>query len=311
MADLTVRLNRLTLQNPILVASGTFGYAKEMEAFVPFSKLGGIVPKTVTPLPRIGNPPPRTYETCAGMLNSIGLDNDGIDRFLEKHLPYLRDLGTSILVNIAGHDPDEFVRMAELLDGHDGIAGVELNISCPNVAGGTDFSLCTQSTGDIITRVRKACRFPILAKLTPMVSKIVDIAKAARDAGVDAVVLSNTIPGMAIDWRRRRPMLGNVVGGLSGPAIKPVVLRLVWLVSQAVGVPVIGVGGISTFDDVMEFLVAGATAVQIGTANFFNPTLSARLVDELDQTLNQLGLPAVQNVIGTLEVPDGSRPAKV
>lgn len=272
MSRLAVRLNRLELANPILVASGTFGYAREMQAFVPFAKLGGIIPKTVTPLPRLGNPPPRTVETAAGLLNSIGLDNDGLDAFVEKHLPYLLELGTAVLVNIAGATIDEFVAMAARLDAFPRIAGLELNISCPNVSGGVDFGTDAKMAADLVKRVREACRFPIVAKLTPNVTRIVSIAQAVANAGADAVSLVNTFQGLAVDWRRRRPILGAGMGGLSGPAIKPLAMRCVWQVAQGVpGLPIIGVGGISSLDDVMEYLVCGATAIQVGTANFYDP----------------------------------------
>ncbi|MBI5761092.1 MAG: dihydroorotate dehydrogenase [Planctomycetales bacterium] len=301
MPDLNVQLSRLRLKNPILVASGTFGYAREMSAFVPFEKLGGIIPKTITPLPRAGNPPPRTVETACGMLNSIGLDNDGIDVFVQKHLDYLLGLGTSIIANIAGHNLDEFVRMAERLGQFSQLAGLELNISCPNVTGGVDYGTDPKQTAAVVKGVRDVSPLPVIAKLTPNVTDIVSIAQAAAEAGADAVSLVNTFSGMAIDWRKRKPILGNIVGGLSGPAIKPMALKIVWLVAQKVKIPIIGVGGISNIDDVMEFLVAGATAVQIGTANFFNPTVSAKLVDELDITLASLGCQSVNEIVGTLK----------
>jgi dihydroorotate dehydrogenase (NAD+) catalytic subunit len=297
---LHVELNRLKLANPILVASGTFGYAREMAAFVPFARLGGIIPKTITPQPRIGNPPPRTVETASGLLNSIGLDNDGLDAFIAKHLDYLLGLGTKVIANIAGHDRDEFVQMAARLDQCPGLAGLELNISCPNVSGGVDFGSDPALTASVVRGVRDVTRLPVLAKLTPNVTNVTAIAQAAADAGADAVTLVNTFQGMAIDWRRRKPILGNVVGGVSGPAIKPMVLKIVWQVARSVNVPVVGVGGISSIDDVMEFLVAGATAVQIGTANFYNPTLAGKLVDDLDAALISAGCQSVQEIIGTL-----------
>jgi len=302
MPDLAVSLGRLHLQNPILVASGTFGYAREMAGLIDFRKLGGLIPKTVTRQPRIGNPPPRTVETPAGMLNAIGLDNDGIEHFLAHHVPYLATLPTAVLANIAGKNEDEFVEMAAMLEGVAGLAGVELNLSCPNVAGGVDFAVDPQITGRVVRRVREVCSLPIVAKLTPNVTDIVPIAQAAADAGADAVSLVNTFVGMAIDWRRRRPILGNVTGGLSGPAIKPLALRLVWRVAQHVRVPIMGIGGVGTIDDVMEFLVAGASAVQVGTANFYDPMASVRLVDELPMALAQLGAKSVPEVIGTLRI---------
>lgn len=308
MTDLTVRLNRLTLKNPILVASGTFGYAREAVAFVDYTKLGGIVPKTVTLHPRAGNPPPRTVETSCGMLNSIGLDNDGLEAFLEKHLDHLAGLGTSIIANIAGHSADEFMQLAERLNDFPQLAAVELNISCPNVSGGVDFATKPELAYQVISGVRKVCKLPVIAKLTPNVTSIVDIAQAAADAGADAVTLINTLLGMAINWKKRKPILGNVVGGLSGPAIKPVALRMVFQVAQKVRIPIIGVGGIQSIDDVMEFLVAGATAVQIGTANFYNPTLAGRLADELADVVAQEGCSSVTELIGTLKLPTAEPP---
>src|SRR5437660_2736346 len=302
MPDLTVTLGRLHLQNPILVASGTFGYAKEMAGAVDFAKLGGIIPKTVTQKARIGNKPPRTVETPSGMLNAIGLDNDGIDHFISHHLPYLRSLPTAVIANIAGKNEAEFVEMAARIGRETGLAALELNLSCPNVAGGVDFATDPEVTRRVVRGVRDVCPLPLLAKLTPNVTDIVPVARAAAEAGADAVSLINTFVGMAVDWRRRRPVLGNVTGGLSGPAIKPLALRLVWRVARAVAVPVIGIGGIATLDDVMEFLVAGASAVQLGTVNFYDPTASVRTVDGLPGALASLGAGSVREAVGALPV---------
>ena len=255
--DLTVQLGRLTLPNPILVASGTFGYAREMAGLVDLSRLGGMVPKTITRLPRAGNRPWRTVETAAGLLNSIGLDNDGIEQFCAHHLPYLRGIGCPVIVSVAGANDDDFVCLAEQLDAQRGVAAIELNLSCPNVSGGVDFGTDPEMCGRVVRRVRQVTSRPILAKLTPNVARIVPIAQAAADAGADAVTLINTLLGMSVNWKTRRPMLGNVMGGLSGPAIKPVALRCVHQVAQHVDVPIIGVGGIATLDDVMQFLVTG------------------------------------------------------
>ena len=304
MTDLSVTLGRLTLRNPVLVASGTFGYAKEMAPFVDFAKLGGVIPKTVTHAPRAGNKPPRTVETASGMLNAIGLDNDGLEHFLAHHLPYLRTLPTAVVGNIAGKSEDEFVAMAARVhQSRDGLAALELNLSCPNVSGGTDFASDPELTKRIVRRCRDACPdLPLIAKLTPNVTDITVIAKAAADGGADAVSAVNTFVGMAVDWRRRKPILGNVTGGLSGPAIKPLALRAVWRIAQAKAIPVIAVGGIATIDDVMDFLVVGATAVQIGTANFYDPTASVRIVDALPEALTALGANSVKEVVGTLLV---------
>ncbi|HWG46017.1 MAG TPA: dihydroorotate dehydrogenase [Gemmataceae bacterium] len=301
MIDLSVNLGRLHLKNPILVASGTFGYAREMAGVVDFTRLGGIIPKTVTRHPRAGNTPPRTIETPSGMLNAIGLDNDGIEHFLHHHLPYLRTLPTAVVANIAGENEEDFIEMAAMLGGEKDLAGVELNLSCPNVAGGIDFAIDPELTRRVVQRVRAVCPLPIVAKLTPNVTNIVPIARAAAEAGADALSLVNTFVGLAIDWRRRKPILGNVTGGLSGPAIKPLALRIVWQVARQVNVPIIGIGGIATMDDVMEFLVAGASAVQLGTVNFYDPTASMRVVGQLPEALAQLGAGNVREVVGTLK----------
>jgi dihydroorotate dehydrogenase (NAD+) catalytic subunit len=300
MPDLAVTLGRLRLQNPVLVASGTFGYAREMAGAVDFAKLGGVIPKTVTHQPRKGNPPPRTVETPSGMLNAIGLDNDGIDHFIKHHLPYLRTLPTAIIANIAGETAEQFVEMAAKIGKEPGLAGLELNLSCPNVSGGLDFASDPKVTRKIVADVRRVCPLPIVAKLTPNVTDIVPIAQAAADAGADAVSLVNTFVGMAIDWRTRKPILGNVTGGLSGPAIRPLALRLVWRVASSVRIPIIGIGGITTLDDVMDFLVAGASAIQVGTANFFDPSVSVRLADQLQATCAELGVASVSELVGTL-----------
>jgi dihydroorotate dehydrogenase (NAD+) catalytic subunit len=236
------------------------------------------------------------------MLNAIGLDNDGIDHFIHHHLPYLRMLPTAIVANIAGHNEADFIEMAAQIGRETGLAALELNLSCPNVAGGIDFATDPEVTRRVVRGVRDVCPLPLLAKLTPNVTDIVPVARAAAEAGADAVSLVNTYVGMAVDWRRRRPILGNVTGGLSGPAIKPLALRLVWRVARQVGVPVIGIGGIATLDDVMDFLVAGAAAVQLGTVNFYDPTASVRIVRQLPDALAQLGATAVREVVGTLKV---------
>jgi len=299
-ADLSVQLGSLSLRNPVLVASGTFGYARETAGLVDFARLGGIIPKTVTARPRIGNPPPRTIETPSGLLNAIGLDNDGIDHFLAHHIPYLKELPTAIIGNVAGESEDEFVELTTKMARAPGLAGVELNLSCPNVAGGVDFAIDPVVTHRIVRRCREACRLPLIAKLTPNVTDLVPIARAAADGGADAVSLANTLLGLAVDWRRKRPVLGNGTGGLSGPAIKPVILRMVWQVARAKILPIMAVGGIANIDDVMEFLVAGASAVQIGTANFYDPTASVRIVDALPGALMQIGCTSVHEAIGAM-----------
>jgi dihydroorotate dehydrogenase (NAD+) catalytic subunit len=302
LIDLQVTLGRLVLKNPVLVASGTFGYVRELSGLVRLERLGGVIPKTVTFRPRAGNPTPRTVETASGLLNAIGLDNDGIDHFRQHHLPYLRTVGTAVIANIAGEDEDQFVAMAEALRGETGLAAIELNISCPNVSHGMDLGIDADAVGRLVGRVRSACPLPIIAKLTPNVTHIVPIAQAAAAAGADAVSLINTLRGMAVNWRRRRPVLAYDVGGLSGPAIKPIALRIVWEVARALpGFPIIGVGGIATADDALEFLVAGASAVQVGTATFYDPTAAERLIDGITAELESQGVTDVRSVIGTLQ----------
>ncbi len=310
--DLAITLGRLRLANPVLVASGTFGYAREMQRIVDCTRLGGILPKTITALPRIGNAPWRTVEVSAGLLNAIGLDNDGVETFLDHHLPYLSTIGTSIIVSVAGRTADEFVQLAQRVGDCDGVAAIELNLSCPNVSGGVDFGTSATSCRQVVEAARQHCRVPILAKLTPNVTSIVDIARAAADGGADAVCLINTVLAMAIDWRRRRPMLGNAMGGLSGPAIKPIALRCVHQVHSAVPIPIIGIGGIANLDDAMQFIVAGALAIQIGTANYYDPQVSMRILDQLPLAVQSLGASSIREVVGTLDaskvpVPEGSQ----
>lgn len=314
--DLTVSLGRLTLPNPILVASGTFGYAREMEQIVDLSRLGGILPKTVTKLPRAGNIPWRTVETASGMLNAIGLDNDGIEYFVEKHVPYLRKVGCPVIASIAGRTIEEFFDLAAAIDQAvnqaGGIAAIELNISCPNVSGGVDFGTAPESCRKLVQGVRERCSLPIIAKLTPNVTSIADIAIAAEAGGADAVAAINTVQGMAIDWRRKKPMLGNVVGGLSGPAIKPIALRCVHQIHRACKIPIVGIGGISCLDDVMEFFVAGASAIQLGTVNYFDPLASMRILDELPAALIEAGADGWEDIVGSLQLPSPvSPPAQV
>ena len=304
MPNLSITLGRLYLKNPIPVASGTFGYAREMAGIVDFARTRRHHSQDGDPAARAGNPPPRTVETPSGMLNAIGLDNDGIEHFIPHHLPYLRTLPTAIIANIAGKNQQEFVEMAELLGRQPGLAGLELNLSCPNVSGGIDFATNPEASRHVVMQQVRAVRpLPLIAKLTPNVTDITAIAQAAADGGADAVSLVNTFIGMAIDWRRRRPILGNVTGGLSGPAIKPLALRMVWQVARCVSIPVIGIGGIANVDDVMEFLIAGARAVQLGTVNFYDPTASQRIVDQLPGMLAELGATCLREVVGTLQLP--------
>ncbi|MFQ5532577.1 MAG: dihydroorotate dehydrogenase, partial [Candidatus Methylomirabilales bacterium] len=254
-----------------MTASGTFGYGSEFTPFFDLNALGAIIVKTVTMHPRQGNPPPRVVETPAGMLNSIGLQNVGIDNFLRHKLPFLRTLSTPLLPNIAGKSVEEFADLAKRLSDAEGVAGIELNISCPNVAGGLDFGTDPRLTYEVVRAVRQTTHLPVIPKLSPNVSDITVIARAAADAGAHALSLINTIVGMAIDVRSRTPKLPGATGGLSGPAIRPIAVRMVWEVAQVVKLPLIGIGGITTGEDAVEFLLAGASAVQVGTANFLDP----------------------------------------
>ena len=279
--DLSVEIGSLRLKNPIMVASGTFGYGREAAEFGPLDRLGAIVAKSITLEPRPGNPPPRVVETAAGLLNSIGLANPGLEAFLAEELPFLCSLGTRVVVNIAGRSIDEYALLAERLDGVQGVDAIELNMSCPNVrCGGLAFSTDPDTAHNLVSRVRRATGLPLIAKLSPNVTDIVPIARAVEEAGADAVSLINTLVGLAVDWRRRRSRLAGFTGGLSGPAIKPVALRMVWEAARACRVPVIGIGGIVSVDDVLEFLVVGARAVQVGTANFLDP-LAADYMDNM------------------------------
>ena len=299
--NFVVNLGRLQLKNPVLVASGTFGYIREMSSFVRINRLGGVIPKTITARPRAGNPTPRTVETASGMLNAIGLDNDGLDHFLEHHLPYLRTINTSLIVNVAGETEGQFVELAARVGSEPGVAAVELNLSCPNVSHGLDLGIEPAIVERVVRRAREACPLPVIAKLTPNVTDVVAIAHAAAAGGADAVSLINTIKGMAIDWRRQRPILANDLGGLSGPAIKPIALRMVWEVARGVpGLPIIGIGGIQCAEDALEFLVAGASAVQVGTATFYDPTVSDRILDEMTARLQARGIHDINEIIGAL-----------
>ncbi len=300
--DLSVQLGRLRLKNPVMVASGTFGYAREMADIVDLRSLGGILPKTITRDSRAGNAPWRTVEVSSGLLNAIGLDNDGIDYFIANHWPYLNSTGADIVVSIAGKSHEDFVYLAQRLAPL-GLFALELNVSCPNVSGGIDFGTDAQACFKVVSGVRDVIDCPILTKLTPNVTSIATIAKAAYEAGTDAVTCINTVLGMSIDWRRRKPMLANTVGGMSGPAIKPVALRCVHQVASAVPVPIVGVGGIATIDDLMEFIVAGASAIQIGTANYYDPLVSVRLIEQLPSAVRELGYQSIRDCVRTLQLP--------
>ncbi|MEE4313670.1 MAG: dihydroorotate dehydrogenase [Desulfofustis sp.] len=300
--DLRVNIGSLVLQNPVMTASGTFGYAREFEPLVNLHRLGAVIVKGISLAPRQGNPPQRIVETACGMLNAIGLQNVGVDRFLSEKMPYLRGLDVPVIVNILGDTVEEYRQLTERLVGVDGIAAIEVNISCPNVKkGGVAFGADPQMARAVTEAVKTAADVPVMVKLSPNVSDITILARAVEDGGADSVSLINTLIGMAIDLRRRKPVLANVIGGLSGPAIKPVALRMVYQVAGAVSIPVIGIGGIDSAEDALEFILAGASAVQIGTANFINPRVSEEVVEGIAAYVREHDLQSIRELIGALE----------
>lgn len=300
--ELQVRIGSLTLRNPVMTASGTFGYGREFSNLVNLHHLGGIVVKGISLLPRPGNPPPRIVETACGMLNAIGLENVGVERFITGKIPYLKGLDTPVIVNILGDSVEEYGEIARRLDGVEGVSGLEVNISCPNVKkGGVAFGTVPQMAAIVTATVRQATRLPVIIKLSPNVTDIVLMARAVEEAGADGVSLINTLIGMAIDPKTRKPRLANVIGGLSGPAIKPVALRMVWQVASAVSIPVIGIGGITTADDALEFLLAGATAIEVGTANFYDPSAPEQIIQGMKEYLYQQGEHCIRDIIGSLQ----------
>ncbi len=301
MADLETRIGSLALRNPILSASGTFGHGLEMRPFVPPSALGALVGKTVTLRPRPGNPMPRIRETEAGFLNSIGLENRGIETYIEEVLPTLAEVDTVVVTNIGGEAVRDFVELARRLDGREEVDALEVNLSCPNVDGGRlVFATDPAAAARVIGEVRAATSKPLWAKLSPNVTRIDEIARAVAEAGADAITAVNTVLGMSVDWRTGRPGLSTVMGGYSGTAIKPIALRCAWQCARAVDVPVIGCGGVSTADDVLEFLAVGCAAVQVGTASFADPGRLARLAGEVEKCLDEAGFASVREVIGRL-----------
>jgi len=300
-AGLATRLGPLLLPNPVLCASGTFGYGEEMAPYLDVSRLGGIVCKTVTRAPRDGNAPPRTCETAAGMLNAIGLQNVGLEGFIAGKLPFLRSCGAPVIVNIAGETVEDFAFLCRALSEQSGIAAIELNISCPNVAHGLDFATDPFLTEDVVSHARRATDLPLLAKLSPNVSDISVIARAAQNGGADALSVANTFVGLAIDIRTRRPRLSNITGGLSGPAIKPLALRAVWRCAGAVEIPIIGIGGIASARDALEFLIAGASAVQVGTATFAQPGATLEVLEGIQAYLDENGFDDVAQIVGSLD----------
>jgi len=302
--DLTVRLGNLSLSNPVGTASGTFGKGLEFEPFFDVGRLGFVVVKTITSTPREGNPPPRLVEVAGGLLNSIGLANPGVDVYIREILPKLRRLGAPLVINIAGHDVEDFAVLAARFGAEEGVAALELNMSCPNVAHGLDYSTNPDTAGEVLRRVRAETNLPLIAKLSPNVTDIRPVAQAAVAGGADAISAINTLLGMAVDWRARRPVLGRGLGGLSGSCIKPVALRVVRQLHDAVDVPILGIGGIQDADDAMEFFLAGASLVQVGTANYYRPTAALDLLTGLPERMASLGVTSLREIVGRLQMPD-------
>jgi len=304
--NLQVDLAGIEMENPVMVASGTFGYGEEYSQFMDLKQLGAIVTKSITLLPRVGNSPPRIIETPAGMLNAIGLQNVGIERFISEKMPFLREAGVPVIASISGDEVSEYVELAASLSDVGGIAGLELNISCPNVAkGGMMFGADPRVTNDLVNAVRGSTGLPLIAKLSPNVTSIVEIAAAAEEAGADAISLINTLLGMTIDIHTRKPKLANITGGLSGPAIRPVAVRMVWQVAEAVDIPVIGMGGIMTVEDALEFIIAGAKAIALGTANFINPLAAVEIISGIKDFMIRNDIWKVSDLVGSLQRPDG------
>lgn len=297
--NLKGKIKDLYLPNPVLTASGTFGYGKEYADFVNIYKLGAIVVKGISLKSRAGNPPPRIVETPCGMLNSIGLENVGVERFITDKLPYLKNINCRVIVNILGDSIEEYCQLVARLDKVEGVGAVELNISCPNVKkGGVAFGTNSKMANEVISATRKHTTLPLIVKLSPNVTDIVEMALAVEEGGADAISLINTLIGMAINIHTKKPILANVIGGLSGPAIKPIALRMVWQVSQAVNLPIIGIGGISTWEDAIEFIIAGASAIQVGTANFFNPSATEDILRGIEQYMIKNKIQRLTDLIG-------------
>ena len=299
---MSVEIGSLKLRNPVMTASGTFGYGEEFSQYVDLEKIGAFVTKGLSLKPRAGNPTPRIVETPGGMLNAIGLQNVGIDAFIQKKVPFLRSVKTPAIANFFGYTPDEYAELASRLDAIPEVAALEVNISCPNVKqGGIVFGTDPGCAASVVAACRAATKKTLIVKLSPNVTDIVEMAQACEGAGADALSVINTLTGMAIDLERRRPVLANVTGGLSGPAIKPIALRMVWQVARAVKVPVIGIGGIMSATDALEFILAGATAVQVGTASFVNPAAAQEIAEGMEQWLAARGIADIKSLIGALE----------
>ena len=298
-----VDIGGIELKNPVMTASGTFGYGREFEQLVDLNRLGGIIVKGLSIEPTKGNPPPRIAETPCGMLNAIGLENIGFTAFVQEKLPFLKTIATPTFVNIYGKSVSEYAALAKKIDEVEDITGVEVNISCPNVkVGGVAFGAYPDSASEVVRAVRKRTSKPLMVKLSPNVTDITEIASSVEAAGADSISLINTITGMAVDIETRRPRLANITGGLSGPAIKPIALRMVWQVAQTVNIPVLGIGGIMTAKDALEFLIAGAVAVQIGTVNFINPNAAIEIIDGIESYLSEKKIDRLSDIIGSIKI---------
>ena len=291
------------MKNPVMTASGTFGYGTEYSDFIDLSRIGSIIVKGTTLRERQGNQYPRMAETPSGMLNAVGLQNKGIDYFVNNIYPTLKDIDTNVMINLSGSTIEDYIKTAEIINTLDKIPGIELNISCPNVKeGGMAFGVSCLAASQVVAEVRKVYHKELMVKLSPNVTDIAEIAKGVEGAGADSISLINTLLGMAIDAKTRKPVLSTITGGLSGPAVKPIALRMVWQVAKAVKVPVIGLGGIMNATDAIEFMLAGATAIQVGTANFIDPAISVKIVDGIDNYLNKNGFSSAKDIIGALEI---------
>ncbi len=303
MADLSVNIGKLQMKNPVMTASGTFGYGEEFADFIDITRIGGIIVKGTTLHKREGNPYPRMAETPCGMLNAVGLQNKGVKYFSDHIYPRIKDIQTHMIVNVSGSAIEDYVKTAEIINELDKIPAIELNISCPNVKqGGMAFGVTTKGVSEVVQAVRSAYKKTLIVKLSPNVTDIAEMARAAEANGADSVSLINTLLGMAIDAERRRPILSTVTGGMSGAAVKPIALRMVWQVAKAVNIPVIGLGGIMNWKDAVEFMLAGASAVQIGTANFIDPAITIKVMDGINDYLERHGCKSVSEIIGALEV---------
>lgn len=297
--NLEVSIGGIKMKNPVATASGTFGFGREYAPYVDLNNLGAVVIKGTTLLPRAGNPAPRLSETPAGVLNAIGLENPGVETVIKQHLPYLEGFDVPVIVNISGDTVEDYAKLAERLDREKGVAGIEVNISCPNVKkGGMLFGSDPDSAAEVVKSVRKATGLPVIAKLSPNVTSIAEVAQSVASAGADAVSLINTIQGMAIDIRKRRPVLGNIMGGLSGPAVRPVAVRAVWQVYRAVKIPIIGMGGITCGEDALQFIMAGARAVAVGTANFINPRATMEVLSGIVEYMAQYNIEDINDLVG-------------